>query len=51
MREFGLIFTIIFGAVLLMVATCNPDISKGQAFSAGIVGFIFIVFGNLMNDD
>ena len=51
MREFGLTFTIIFGAVLLMVACCNTDISNGQAFSAGVIGFIFIIFGNLMNDD
>lgn len=51
MRNFGLIFTIIFGAVLLMVACCKIDISNGQAFSAGIIGFIFIIFGNLMLDE
>ena len=51
MREFGLIFTIIFGAVLLLVACCKTDISDGRAFSAGIIGFIFVMFGNLMNDD
>lgn len=51
MRGFGIIFTIIFGAILLMVACCKTDISHGQAFSAGVIGFIFIIFGNLMNDD
>ena len=51
MRKFGLTFTIIFGAILLLVACCKTDISHGQAFSAGFIGFILIMFGNLMNDD
>ena len=51
MRKFGLMFTIIFGVILLLVAYCKTDISNGQAISAGIIGFIFIMFGNLINDD
>lgn len=51
MSKFCPMFTIIFGAILLLVACCKTDISDGQAFSAGIIGFIFIMFGNFMNDD